>query len=198
MTNIRSTIRIGVAVALAAGVIGVAQPAPAQVTPQASAPIQLSRCDFETFNRYVYNTKIHYDLLATFTNRSSQPAKLIGIVTEFFDEQGNVISRLDAAYSGRFMPGQFIDHLRFGLGDVPNPSAGERCYVARVEFADGSAWSVADHYGEVERPPVHCDVPVKNGTSFEAAWNGPLCTEARELWDAAHGTARTAARAPSE
>jgi hypothetical protein len=198
MTNIRSTIRIGVAVALAAGVLGVAQPAPAQVIPQPSAPIQLSRCDFETYSRYVYNADIQYDLLASFTDRSSQPARMVGIITEFFDEQGNVIRRRDAAYSGLFHPGQSIDRLRFTLGLVPNPTASERCYVARVEFTDGTVWSVADHYGEVERPPVHCDVPVKNGTSFEASWNGPLCVEARAVWDAAHATSRTAAHAPSE
>jgi hypothetical protein len=112
MTNIRSTVRGVVAVALAMGTIVVTQPALAQAVPQASAPIQLSRCDFENFNRY-YNGPVHYDLLASFTNRAAQPATMVGIIAEFFDEQGNRIRRLDAAYSGRFEPGQLIDHLRF-------------------------------------------------------------------------------------
>jgi len=193
MTNIRSTVRGVVAVALIMGTIVVAQPALAQAVQQPSAPIQISRCDFETFNRY-YNSPTHYDLLASFTNRASSPATMLGIIAEFFDEQGNLIRRLDAAYSGRFQPGQSIDHLRFGLGDAPNPVASSRCYVGRVEYADGSVWSVADHYGEVERPPVHCSVAVKDGTTFEAYWNGPLCVAAREVWNAAHGTQRTAAR----
>lgn len=196
MTNIRSTVRGVVAVALAMGTIVVTQPALAQAVPQASAPIQLSRCDFENFNRY-YNGPVHYDLLASFTNHAAQPATMVGIIAEFFDEQGNRIRRLDAAYSGRFEPGQLIDHLRFGLGDVPNPTASSRCFIARVEYADGTVWSVADHYGEVERPPVHCSVAVKDGTTFEAAWNGPMCVAAREVWNAAHGNQRTAARSGS-
>jgi hypothetical protein len=173
----------------------IGQPAWAQVTPQPSAPVLLSRCDFETFSRNVYNVQIHYDLLATFTNRSSRPATLVGIITEFFDEQGNVIRRLDAAYSGRFAPGQFVDHLRFGLGEVPNPSASNRCYVARVEFADGTVWSVADHYAEVERPPSKCGVVSKDGTGFDAPWNGAMCVGARAMWDAAHAN-RTATAPP--
>jgi hypothetical protein len=193
MTNIRSTVRGVVAVALAMGSIIVAHPALAQAVPQPSAPVQLTRCDFDITTRY-YNSATHYDLLATFVNRAAQPATMVGVIAEFFDEQGNRLRRLDAAYSGRFEPGQNIDRLRFGLGDAPNPVATSRCFVARVEYADGSVWSVADHYGEVERPPVHCSVAVKDGTTFEANWNGPMCVAAREVWNGAHGNQRTAAR----
>lgn len=197
MTNIQSWIRGGVAVALGFSAIVISRPVQAQVVvAQQSSPVSIGRCDFDIFNRYVYNVETHYDLLASFTNRSSKPATLVGIITEFFDEQGNLVRRLEAAYSGRFAPGQFVDHLRFGLGGVPNPTATVRCFVARVEFADGSVWSVADHYAEVERPPVHCDIALKNGTSFEASWYGPLCADARQLWADAHASLRPEGATP--
>jgi hypothetical protein len=177
--------RAAIAAVLAASIAGAGAPAVAQVTPQPSSPVQLNRCDYVTYGT-LYNTPIHYDLYASFVDRGAQAVSMVGITVEFFDEQGNVVRKLDAAYSGRFARGQPVEHLRFGLGDAPNPTATRRCFVARVEFADGSVWSVADHYAEVERPPTKCRVEAKDGTSFDAAWGGALCSSARETWAAAH------------
>jgi len=188
--------RGAIAAMLVAAIVGAGTPAGAQVAVQPSSPVQLDRCDYVTYGT-LYNTPIHYDLYASFVDRSARAVSMVGIIVEFFDEQGNVVRKLDAAYSGRFAPGQRVDRLRFGLGDAPNPTAARRCFVARVEFADGSVWSVAEHYAEVERPPVKCRVEAKDGTSFDAAWGGALCSAARATWDAAH-RAPTAQQPPRE
>ncbi len=188
MTLHGSTLIRGViAGALGGGLLLAAGPVRAQVTAQPSAPVQLTQCNFDFFGGIgLYNREAHVDLVASLVDRKPVAAKLVGVTTEFFDEQGALVRKLDAAYSGTFQSGLVIERLRFGLGAVLAPVAVQRCFVSRVEFVDGSVWTVADHYAEVERPPAKCRVTVKDGSTFEAAWNGALCAAAREAWDAAH------------